>query len=88
MLVFFAVVVVKMHGGNQSAKGRETFFEAFFFRQFRKVRVADVKVEAQPRQARLLHKGVQISRIAHLARGVLHANGYAYVAGVQNQMFQ
>src|SRR5712692_239963 len=54
MLVLFAVVVVEMHGGNEFAQRRKTFFEALLFGQFGKVCVANIKIKAQAVEARFL----------------------------------
>ena len=88
MLVLFAMVVVEMHGRNQFTERRKTFFQAFLFGQFREEGVADIEVEAQASESRLVHKGAKVVGTAHFAQSIFDANGNAGVARVQDQVLE
>ncbi len=57
MLVFLAVIVVQVHRGHQIAQGLEAFRNAFFRRAIGEIRMTDIKVEAQAREARFVDEG-------------------------------
>src|SRR6266851_2100202 len=82
------MIVVKMHGRNEIVQRRKTFFNALVFLKIREIRVANIKVEAQPSEARLIDESAKIIGIAHFAGGVLDADSDARMMRVQDQVIE
>src|SRR6266851_10455391 len=61
VLVFFAVIVVEVDGGDEFPQWREAFFESLIFRKIGEVRVADIEIEAQAGEARFIHERAEIT---------------------------
>src|SRR6266566_5964638 len=82
------MVVVEMDGRNQLPERRKTLLQTFFLREFGKMRVADIEVEAQAGKSSLVYKCSQVIGTPHFARRVFHTDGDAAVPRVQDEVLQ
>src|SRR5438046_6343478 len=82
------MIVVKMDGRNQLPERRKTLLQTLFLREFGKVRVADIEVEAQAGKPRLVYKCSKVIGTPHFALRVFHTDGDAGVPRVQDKVLE
>src|SRR5437870_12733823 len=82
------MIVVKMDGRNQLPERRKTLLQTLFLREFGKVRVADIEVEAQAGKRRLVYKCSKVIVPPQSALRVFHTDGDAGVPRVQDMVLE
>jgi len=86
VFIFVAVIVVEMHGGDEFAQGAK-LSQCDLLRAVGEVRVANIKIEAQARQPRFVHKSAKIMG-SPISLVVFPRKSLRRVVRVQDQMFE